>query len=227
MKFHYWKQLLLILICSAGIYSSKFFINNAKEKPQSDKITETSNNKQIQFSNEDSFFSSPTTNSEVDLSFTGLDLEDSVLKEAILENIDHEILNNVHRVIDNALKILEEEEKLKPAKNIEARKKLKVALILIDHSREKAERKVKEILNSDELEISILPNSIFNGTDPKPKAQSVDEVLTVAASMLSVLGTISTIILSWREDIREAQAEIQKLKEQQPKLYIPYRRTYS
>ena len=44
---------------------------------------------------------------------------------------------------------------------------------------------------------------------------------TMLASLVAVLGTLSSIILSWRKDVREAKAELEKLKAQMPKIVIP------
>jgi hypothetical protein len=43
----------------------------------------------------------------------------------------------------------------------------------------------------------------------------------VFAAVVAVAGTFSSIVLSWRKDVREAKAELEKLKAQAPKIEIP------
>ena len=46
-------------------------------------------------------------------------------------------------------------------------------------------------------------------------------IQTLLASVVLVVGTFSTVILSWRKDMREAQAELEKLKTEKPKIVAP------
>lgn len=43
---------------------------------------------------------------------------------------------------------------------------------------------------------------------------------TALVSIITFVGTLSTVILSWRKDVREAQAELEKIKAQIPKIYL-------
>lgn len=41
------------------------------------------------------------------------------------------------------------------------------------------------------------------------------------ASIVVIMGTLSTIILSWRKDMREARAELERVKSQTPRIALP------
>ena len=49
----------------------------------------------------------------------------------------------------------------------------------------------------------------------------VGSVETSLAAFVAVIGTLSTIVLSWRKDVRDSRAELERIEAQKPKIELP------
>ncbi|QWV99101.1 hypothetical protein KP003_07675 [Geomonas nitrogeniifigens] len=47
-----------------------------------------------------------------------------------------------------------------------------------------------------------------------------DSIQPLIASLVAIFGTLSTVVLSWRKDMREAKAEIEKARDKEPRIII-------
>lgn len=81
-------------------------------------------------------------------------------------------------------------------------------------------RTIDEYLSSTQI-VASDQKKILEQIAQEDSSIDVGSVSTSLASLIAIVGTLSSIILSWRKDVREAKAELEKLKSQTPKIEIP------
>lgn len=289
MKFHYWKQLLIALLFSLGIFSSQVFIrslnvnyanvsisksseytidddnlkggystilrgngningdastvikgddNNIDNSSETNNIEEQNNvEKQINTeqlnenngsgivncnNNNDSCVENQTTNSNIN--------EDNTLvkEEVVLILINRALehlktsstsleqtqIDKVQKSLEKALDILQVEQstagtaKLSKSNLQESTQQKPGTLSPIQIQTSTSDEPIKSNF------FSVILESIIS----KIKKIKLSPVLTLTASFVAIISTISTILLSWRKDIREARAEIRRLEAESPQI---------
>lgn len=116
--------------------------------------------------------------------------------------------------------------KLKDLTKYEIQYSLQQALDILVDSRKILVPKVKKSIEVSTENQSIQSNitslkKTDSDTSEKKKKIDVSSILTWTASFVAILATISTILLSWRKDIREARAELRRLEASEPRIHVP------
>lgn len=192
MKFYYWKQLLIALAFSLAIFASQFFSTSERNFKQIHSNNIGGNNNVVNSSNE---------LSEGEKLFGYINKALGYLRDGAESELQNKTWIN------------------------EAQKNLEAALTVLVDSRIVIQPKISRSQTDDDkqqLEVSSFSSTSGSRANPsKTKRFDIGSVLTLSASFVAIVATISTILLSWRKDIREAKAEIRRLKAEAPKIHIP------